>query len=101
VDAAWRAAEDRADERQWLALADLVREERPADALGVYLRAIEPRTRRTGDGNHHDIARLLLLARDCQRRLGAEDEFAAYLAALRTAQKRKRNLMAILERQGL
>jgi uncharacterized Zn finger protein len=101
VDAAWRAAEDRADERQWLALADLVREERPADALGVYLRAIEPRTRRTGDGNYHEIARLLLLARDCQRRLGAEDEFAAYLAALRTAQKRKRNLMAILERQGL
>lgn len=101
VDAAWRAAEDRADERQWLALADLVREERPADALRVYLRAIEPRTRRTGNANYHEIARLLVLARDCQRRLGNEDEFTAYLAALRTGQKRKRNLMSILDQRGL
>jgi uncharacterized Zn finger protein len=67
----------------------------------VYLRAIEPRTRRTGDGNYQEIARLLLLARDCHRRLGTEDEFTAYLAALRTAQKRKRNLMGILDQRGL
>jgi hypothetical protein len=103
VDAAWRAAEDRADERQWLVLADLVREEHPADALRVYLRTIEPRTRRTGDGDgdYQEIARLLLLARDCRRRLGAEDEFTAYLAAPRAAQKRKRKLMRILDQQGL
>jgi uncharacterized Zn finger protein len=101
VDAAWRAAEGRANERQWLALADLVRDERPADALAVYRRAIEPRTRRTGDGNYREIARLLLLARDCHRRLGTEEEFAAYLAALRAGQKRKRNLMGILDQHGL
>jgi uncharacterized Zn finger protein len=101
VAAAWRAAEERANERQWLALADLVREERPADALKVYLRVIEPRTRRTGDGNYQEIARLLLLARDCHRRLGTEAEFTAYLAALRTTQKRKRNLMSILDQRGL
>ncbi|GAB3988323.1 SWIM zinc finger family protein [Actinoallomurus acanthiterrae] len=101
IDAAWPAAEGRASERQWLALADLVRDERPADALKVYRRAIEPRTRRTGDGNYYEIARLLLLARDCHRRLGTEEGFAAYLAALRTAQKRKRNLMKILDQRGL
>ncbi|MEV0402980.1 DUF6880 family protein [Actinoallomurus sp. NPDC050550] len=101
IDAAWRAAEGQASERQWLALADLVRDEHPADALEVYRRAIEPRTRRTGDGNYYEIARLLLLARDCHRRLGTEEQFAAYLAALRTVQKRKRNLMRILDQRGL
>jgi uncharacterized Zn finger protein len=101
VDAAWRAAEGRANDRQWLALADLVRDERPADALEVYRRAIEPRTRVTGDGNYREIARLLLQARDCHRRLGTEGEFAEYLAALRADQRRKRNLMKILDQHGL
>ena len=101
VEAAWRAAEGRAGDRQWLALADLVREERPADALRVYQRAVEPRTRVTGDDNYREIARLLLLARDCHRRLGTEDEFTAYLTALRADQRRKRNLMMILDQHGL
>ncbi|WP_460355831.1 hypothetical protein [Actinoallomurus acanthiterrae] len=35
------------------------------------------------------------------RRLGAEEEFTVYLAGLRTAQKRKRNLMRILDQQDL
>ncbi|MGC9541858.1 hypothetical protein [Streptomyces sp. UG1] len=38
LDAAWREAVGRADDRQWQQLADLPREPRPADALGVYLR---------------------------------------------------------------
>ena len=101
IDSAWRAAEGRANERQWLALADLVRDERPADALEIYRRSIQSRTGVTGDGHYREIARLLLLARDCHRRLGTEDEFAAYLAALRANQKRKRNLMKILDQHGL
>ncbi len=101
VAAAWQAAEGRASERQWLALADLIREERPADALEVYRRSIEPRTHRTGDGNYHEIARILLLARDCHRRLGTEERFATYVAELRAAQRRKRNLMKILDQHGL
>lgn len=99
LDAAWRAADGRATERQWLALADLVREERPADALEVYRRAIEARTRLTGDGNYREIARLLLSVRDCHVRLGTD--FTAYVAELRTAQRRKRNLMRILDQHGL
>jgi uncharacterized Zn finger protein len=101
VEAAWRAAEGRASDRQWLALADLVRDDRPADALEAYRRAIKPLTRHTGDGNYREIARLLLLARDCHRRLGTEDEFAADLAALRTDQRRKRKLLKILDEKGL
>jgi hypothetical protein len=63
-----------------------------------------PRVRRrgrsvrlTGDGNCREIARLLLLARDCHRRLGSEEEFATYVTALRTDQRRKRNLMKVLD----
>ncbi|MFD8392070.1 hypothetical protein ACFV2N_23475 [Streptomyces sp. NPDC059680] len=38
--------------------------------------------------------------RDCPRRLGTEDDFPAYLAALRARQKRKRNLMRLLDQRG-
>lgn len=101
VEAAWRAAEGRASDRQWLVLAGLVRGDRPADALEAYRRAMEPLTRLTGDGNYREIARLLLLARDCHRRLGTEHAFAMYLTALRTDQRRKRKLMKILDQEGL
>ncbi len=47
------------------------------------------------------MAELLLSARSCHRTLGTEAEFAAYLAALRTDQKRKRKLMATLDQHGL
>lgn len=101
LDAAWEAAPGRAGTRQWLTLADQVRESRPADALEVYCRAIEPLKQVTGDGNYQQMATLLLSARACHRALGTETEFAAYLAALRADQKRKRNLMKVLAEKGL
>ncbi|MCY0941430.1 SWIM zinc finger family protein [Streptomyces antarcticus] len=102
LDAAWQAAADGyADQRQWLALADRIRDRRPADALTIYLRWIEPLRERTGDSTYERMAELLLSARACHRTLGTESEFAAYLAALRTDQKRKRKLMATLDRHGL
>ncbi|MFD8147188.1 SWIM zinc finger domain-containing protein [Streptomyces sp. NPDC059708] len=100
--AAWQAATDGyADQRQWLVLADRIRDQRPADALTVYLRWIEPLLKQTGDTTYERLAELLLSARACHRALGSEAEFATYLAALRTDQKRKRKLMAILDQHGL
>lgn len=101
IDAAWRAAKGRADRRQWLTLAGLVGDERPADALEVYRQAIEPLKKITGDGNYREIASLLLLARDCHRALGTDAEFTEYVNALRAGQRRKRNLMKILDQHGL
>lgn len=101
VDAAWQAAaETRAHERQWLALADQARAVRPADALGVYLRLAEPLMKQTGNAVYEQLTGLLLSMRDCHRRLGTEDEFTGYLAALRAGQKRKRNLMRFLDQNG-
>jgi uncharacterized Zn finger protein len=76
-DAAWQAAQGRASDRQWLAVADLVRDARPADALGVHRRAIESRTRLTGDDDYQKIASLLLSVRDCHQRLGTDGDFTA------------------------
>ncbi|MFJ9815691.1 SWIM zinc finger domain-containing protein [Streptomyces sp. NPDC101151] len=102
IDAAWRAAvESRAHDRQWLALADRARVVRSADALGVYLRLAEPLMKQTGNAVYDQLTGLLLSMRDCHRRLGTEDEFTAYLAALRAGQKRKRNLMRLLDQHGL
>ncbi|MER5753308.1 hypothetical protein [Streptomyces sp. NPDC002088] len=102
VDAAWQAAtENGAHDRQWLTLADLARAVRPADALGVYLRLAEPLTKQTGNAVYQQLVSLLLSIRDCHRSLGTPDEFAEHVTTLRTAQKRKRNLLRLMEEHGL
>ncbi|MGI5459747.1 SWIM zinc finger family protein [Streptomyces sp. CA-249302] len=101
LDAAWREAADGADDRQWQQLADHLREIRPADALAVYLRLVEPLKEPTGDRVYERMARLLLDARACHQALGTEDEFSAYLAELRAELKRRRKLMTLLDRHGL
>ncbi|MPY47560.1 SWIM zinc finger family protein [Streptomyces acidicola] len=102
VDAAWQAATDTgAHDRQWLALADQARATRPADALGVYLRLAEPLTRETGNTVYERLVSLLLSIRDCHRRLGTPDDFTGYVTVLRTAQKRKRNLMRLMDEHSL
>ncbi|MFI6685565.1 SWIM zinc finger domain-containing protein [Streptomyces sp. NPDC050485] len=102
VDAAWRAAtETGAHDRQWLTLADRARATRPADALGVYQRLAEPLRNQTSNRVYEQLTGLLLSIRDCHRRLGTPDEFTAYLTALRADQKRKRNLMRLLDQHGL
>ncbi|REK90748.1 hypothetical protein DY245_08375 [Streptomyces inhibens] len=102
ADAAWQAAiETGAHDRQWLTLADQARATRPADALGVYLRLAEPLTKQTGNAVYEQFVSLLLSIRDCHRRLGSPEEFTEYITALRTAQKRKRNLMRLMDEHRL
>ncbi|MEU9848053.1 DUF6880 family protein [Streptomyces sp. NPDC047985] len=102
IDTAWQAAtETGAHDRQWLALADHARPDRPSDALDVYLRLAEPLTRQTGNAIYEQLVGLLLSMRDCHRRLDTPDEFTAYVTALRTTQKRKRNLMRLMDEHGL
>ncbi|MBV9382093.1 MAG: SWIM zinc finger family protein [Streptosporangiaceae bacterium] len=101
LDAAWAAAEGAATTEQWLRLARASIDTRPADALPVYLRAIEPLKQQTGDAVYQRIASHLLAARACHQALGTAAEFTRYLAALRVDQKRKRNLMKILDKNGL
>ena len=106
LDDAWTAvttgaAKTSATQDQRLRVADGLASARPADALPVYLTAIEPLRSQTGDQTYRQVARLLLSARSCHEKLGTTAEFARYLAALRADQKRKRNLMKILDANGL
>ncbi|MFF7972197.1 SWIM zinc finger family protein [Streptomyces sp. NPDC007905] len=99
---AWQAAtEFGAHDGQWLTLADQSRATRPADALAVYRRLIGPLTRQAGNGVYEQLVGLLLSMRDCHHHLGTPDDFTAYVTALRTAQKRKRNLMRLMDEHGL
>jgi uncharacterized Zn finger protein len=101
LDAAWTAAADGANQAQWLRLADASAGHRPAEALAVYLKAVETLTDQTGNGVYRQIASLLLSARACHEALGTVAEFREYVAMLRMMQKRKRNLMKILAENGL
>lgn len=106
VDAAWTAvttgaAKANGTPDQRLRLADGLAATRPADALPVYLSAIEPLRTQTGDQTYRQMARLLVSARGCHENLGTTAEFSRYLAALRADQKRKRNLTKILDANGL
>ncbi len=98
---AWAAARDTASEPQWIRLANASVTSRPADALPVYVRAMERLTQNTGDAIYQQIASHLLAARACHEALGTMDKFRQYMALLRMAQKRKRNLMKILDQNGL
>ena len=55
----------------------------------------------TGNDIYQRIANLLLSARACHESLGTTAEFRRYVAALRADQKRKRNLIKILDQKGL
>jgi hypothetical protein len=82
-------------------LADASIDVRPADALAVYLKAIAPLYQLTGDDVYRRMATLLVSARSCHQALGTPDEFERYLDVIRTDLKRKRNLMRILDENGL
>jgi hypothetical protein len=103
-DAAWAAAQqvpEATSPGQWLRLADLAAPARPAAALAVYLRLIEPLRAQTGEKVYEQVTRLLRAARACHQALGTSAEFERYLAWLREDQKRKPNLMRMLDRGGL
>nr|WP_203608947.1 hypothetical protein [Streptomyces anulatus] len=102
IDAAWRTADEHgAHDGQWLTLADRSRPTRPADALAVYLRLAARPTRETGNRAYEQLVSLLLGIRDGHRRLSTPDDFTAYVTDLRAAQKRKRNLMRLMDDHGL
>lgn len=103
VDAAWTAAEGSAatTDDQWLRLADAVVGTRPADALAVYIKTVEGLKQLTGNDIYQRIAALLLAARACHESLGTVPEFRRYVAGIRQGQKRKRNLIKILDANGL
>ncbi|MGA5499165.1 SWIM zinc finger family protein [Streptomyces cinereoruber] len=101
IDTAWQVATDSgARDNQWLALVNQSHATRPGDALTVYHRLVAALTRQTGDRTYEQLASLLSSIRDCHDHLGTPELFTAYVADLRIAQKRKRNLMKLMDDHG-
>jgi hypothetical protein len=65
------------------------------------MRAIAPLKSMTGDRVYHRMASLLLSARACHETLGTTDKFARYMTGFRLDQKRRRNLIKILDQKRL
>lgn len=101
LDAAWTHAREIASEPQRIRLANASASSRPGDALAIYVKVIEGLTQKTGDAVYRAIATHLLAVRACHEALGSMDKFRQYMVLLRMGQKRKRNLIKILDQSGL
>lgn len=97
-EAAWREAKEGGCSNDlWMELAARREKEHPEDALPIYQGQIEPTIELRNNEAYQQAVNLLLKVRDLMTRLGRAAEFVAYLEAVRTAHKPKRNLMKLLE----
>jgi tetratricopeptide (TPR) repeat protein len=100
TEAAWREATEGGCSRDlWLALAASRERDYPEDALPVYRDQVDRTLQSTGNAAYEAAVDLLRKIRDLMARLGRQADFADYLASLRTAHKRKRNLIKLLDAQ--
>lgn len=96
-DAAWREAQaGGCSDELWLELAKRREKKHPEDALLVYLRLAGSVTSRTGEGAYREARKHLQKAKALLERLGRPKEFASFIAGLREANRRKRNLIRLI-----
>jgi uncharacterized Zn finger protein len=95
--AAWREAQEGGCAPDlWLQLAQTREAEHPAEALEVYRKQVDRILVDTGDRAYTEAVRLLPRLREMMSRVG--EDFAAYLADLRTTHKRRRKLLELIDR---
>ena len=98
TEAALREARARGcSEDVWLQLAERLEEAQPQEALAIYREQVEPTINRKTKADYRDATRLLATIRALMARTGSADAFPAYLEQVRSAHKRKRNLMKLLD----
>ena len=97
VDAAWQEAIALGcSEQVWRELARRREADHPADAIPIFQREVEALLGTKRNDGYEAAVELLGHIRGLMVALGAEDEFAAYLAAVRAAHGRKRNFTSML-----
>jgi len=100
VAEAWRMTQDgRCTEPVRLAVTARRAETHPADAIAVYRPLVAAAIEQTNNIGYARAAELLLAMRPLFARTGAD--FTGYVAHLREANRRKRNFIAELTRNGL
>jgi uncharacterized Zn finger protein len=102
VEAAWQEAQQGGcSDDLWLDLAAEREKVHPEDALAVYKSQIEPILDQTNNQAYRTAVGYLRKIRELMSRVGRIDEFAPYLASVRTENKRKRNFIKMLDHTNL
>jgi uncharacterized Zn finger protein len=100
TEEAWEIATRHGASSRWLALARAREATHPGDAVPVYVREIAAQIDlKKNDGYRRAVA-LIDRVRVLHDRLGQPDAFARYLAEIRANHGRKRNLMALIDRDA-
>ena len=100
-DTAWKEAEaGGCSDYLWLALAKYRGEQHPADAIRIYRDHIARLLQATGDKIYQESVSYLEKIKMLSARLDEERTFREILNSIRTEQKRKRNLMKLLDQKG-
>jgi uncharacterized Zn finger protein len=98
---AWEQRAAHATLPQQLRLADLIAAELPRAALDVYHPRAQELRRGAGNAEYRALVKVLVKMRDCHERLGTQEEFQRYAAAVRADARRKRNLLAMMDEASL
>jgi uncharacterized Zn finger protein len=99
-EAAWEMLDQvRCEESTRLAVAGRRAATHPAEALKIYLPALENAVARANNADYEWAADLLVTLKDVFRRSG--EDHGAEVARLKAAHSRKRNFMAALRQRGL
>ncbi len=97
TEAAWQEAQRfGCSENLWLSLAKQREQTHPEDSIPVYQRRVES-VLQAGGGAYEEAVERLRQIHGLMKRLGRSEAFAAYLTAVRTANKRKRNFIRLLD----
>jgi uncharacterized Zn finger protein len=100
VEAAWREAHiSGCDGEVWLKLARAREAKHPADAVRIYQQLAEQVVQHAGDFEYRAAVRYLRRAAGIITRLGQPKEFREYLAGYRERNKRKKNLLRLINRE--
>ncbi len=100
-EAAWREARaGGCSEGLWLELAKRREKTHPEDAVGIYKAHVARLLRNTGQRVYEEALATLDKIRAILARCGQEAAFQAFVGELRVTQRRKRNLMKMLDAKG-
>jgi uncharacterized Zn finger protein len=102
VEPAWAAAQAHGcSENLWLRLAELRADEHPDDAIEVYRRRLDRVLEPARNDAYDAVVETLATLAPLYERARRGQEFRDLVAEIRTGCRRRRNLMARLDRAGL
>jgi hypothetical protein len=101
VEAAWReAVAGGCSAPLWMDLAPLREAEHPAEVVPVYQAEVERLVDQKNNRAYEEAVQMMKRVQKAMKRAGDGEEFPAYAARIRAANKPKRNLIKLLDHEG-